>query len=48
MAWMMSENGKAFVRASSEAWGNAHVAAGTDHATAEAAAAQTTAAYTGA
>ncbi len=48
MAWMMSENGKAFVRASSEAWGNAHIAAGTDRATAEAAAAQTTAAYTGA
>jgi uncharacterized protein YndB with AHSA1/START domain len=48
MAWMMSENGKAFVRASSEAWGHAHVAAGTDQATAAAAVARTTAAYTGA
>ena len=48
MAWMMSENGKAFVRASSEAWGRAHIAAGADRAMAEAAAAQTTAAYTGA
>lgn len=48
MAWMMSENGKAFVRASSEAWGRAHIAAGVDRATAEAAAAQTSAAYTGA
>ena len=48
MAWMMSENGKAFVRASSEAWGQAHIAAGADRAAAEAAASQTTAAYTGA
>ncbi len=48
MAWMMSENGKAFVRASSEAWGQAHIAAGVDRAMAEAAASQTTAAYTGA
>ena len=45
---MMSENGKSFVRGSSDAWGRANVAAGTDEATAAAAVAQTTAAYTGA
>lgn len=48
MAWMVSENGKAFVRGSSDAWGRANVTAGTDEATAAAAVAQTTAAYTGA
>jgi uncharacterized protein YndB with AHSA1/START domain len=48
MAWMMSENGKAFVRASSEAWGRADVASGADAATAAAAVSRTTAAYTGA
>lgn len=48
MAWMMSENGKAFVRASSEAWGRAHVVSGADQAAAAAAVSRTTAAYTGA
>ena len=48
MQWMASENGKSFVRGSSDAWGRANVAAGTDEAIAAAAVAQTTAAYTGA
>ena len=48
MAWMMSENGKSFVRESSEAWGRAYVASGADAATAAAATSRTTAAYTGA
>ena len=48
MAWMMSENGKSFMRESSVAWCRANIAAGADRAAAEAAAARTTAAYTGA
>ncbi len=48
LAWMASENGKAFARASSEAWGEANIAGGEDRPTAEAMTAQTTAAYTGA
>jgi len=48
MAWMMSDEGKAFVRQSSEAWGRAAIAGGDDPDEARAAADQTTAAYTGA
>ena len=48
MAWLGSENGKEFVRGSSEGWCRAAIAAGTDEAVAKAAAARTTAAYTGA
>ncbi|MEX2272660.1 MAG: SRPBCC family protein [Vicinamibacterales bacterium] len=47
MQWMMSENGKSFVRGSSDAWGRANIASGTDEATAAAAVSRTTAAYTG-
>lgn len=47
MAWSASEDGKAFVRASSEAWGTAGIAAGTAEAAARAAASRTTAFYTG-
>lgn len=47
-AWAASEEGRAFVIASSEAWGDAAVAAGADPDEARAAAARTTAAYTGA
>ena len=47
MQWMMSENGKSFVRASSEAWARASVAGGTDAAAATAAGARTTAFYMG-
>ena len=47
MKWMMSDEGKAFMRQSSEAWGEAAIAGGADPATARAAAARTTAAYTG-
>jgi uncharacterized protein YndB with AHSA1/START domain len=47
MAWMTSDNGKAFVRESSEAWGAAAVAGGEDAAAAKAGVAATTAAYTG-
>jgi uncharacterized protein YndB with AHSA1/START domain len=46
-AWQASAEGKAFMRESSEAWGQASVAAGTDEAAARAAAARTTAFYTG-
>ena len=48
MAWMMSDEGKSFVRQSSESWGRASMAGGTDAAAATAAADRTTAAYTGA
>lgn len=48
MAWLGSENGKDFVRASSDDWRRASIAAGTDEGAATAAAARTTAAYTGA
>jgi len=47
MAWLGSENGRDFVRHSSDAWCRASIAAGTDVAGARAAAARTTAAYTG-
>ena len=47
MAWMMSENGKSFVRASSDAWGAAAMAAGEAADVAQAAASRTTAAFTG-
>ena len=46
-AWAASEEGVAFLAGSSEAWGDAAVAAGDDPAAARAAAARTTAAYTG-
>lgn len=45
--WPASADGRAFVRESSEAWGRASIAAGTDEADAMAAAARTTAFYTG-
>jgi hypothetical protein len=48
MAWMMSENGKAFVRASSDAWGQASIDSGMARDAALGAASRTTAAYTGA
>ena len=47
MAWMMSENGKSFVRGSSDAWGLAAIASGESSDVATAAASRTTAAYTG-
>ena len=47
MAWLTSENGKEFVRGSSDDWCRAAIAAGTDEAAAMAAAARTVAAYTG-
>jgi len=47
MAWMMSDEGKAFVRQSSDEWGRAAIAGGADAKAATEAAARTTAAYTG-
>ena len=47
MAWLGSENGREFVRHSSDDWCRASIASGTDAAAARAAAARTTAAYTG-
>ncbi len=47
-AWTMSEEGKQFMALSSEAWRDASIAAGTDPEMARAAAARTTAFYTGA
>ena len=47
MAWSMSEEGKSFMRLSSEDWGRAAAASGEDPAWARAAAARTTAFYTG-
>jgi len=47
MAWLGSDNGREFVRRSSDDWCRASIAAGTDSAAARAAAARTTAAYTG-
>jgi uncharacterized protein YndB with AHSA1/START domain len=47
MAWSVSEEGKRFMRDSSDAWGRASIAAGTDEAAARAAAGRTTAFYTG-
>jgi uncharacterized protein YndB with AHSA1/START domain len=45
--WLTSEDGRRFVERSSDAWCAASVAAGTDPEAARAAAARTTAAYTG-
>jgi uncharacterized protein YndB with AHSA1/START domain len=47
VAWLGSDNGREFVRHSSDDWCRASIAAGTDSANARAAAARTTAAYTG-
>jgi uncharacterized protein YndB with AHSA1/START domain len=47
MAWLSSDDGKAFMRESSDGWCRASIDAGTDSAAASAAAARTTAAYTG-
>lgn len=47
MAWMTSENGKSFYRASSEEWRKAAIAGGEGEADANARAARTTSAYTG-
>lgn len=47
MAWMMSDNGKSFVRASSVAWGKAAIASGEAAEAAQAAASRTAAAFTG-
>ena len=47
MAWFGSEDGKSFVRHSSDDWCRAAIAAGAEQAAATAAAARTTAAYTG-
>jgi uncharacterized protein YndB with AHSA1/START domain len=47
-AWLVSEEGKDFVRQSSEAWGQASIAAGTDQAAAQDQARRTTAFYLGA
>lgn len=47
MEWMMSDNGKSFVRASSDAWGAAAIASGEAADVAHAAASRTTAAFTG-
>lgn len=46
-AWTMSSEGKAFIRASGEAWGVAHVASGENPDDARAKAERTIAAYTG-
>ena len=48
MAWSASDEGNAFIRRSSEDWGRAAAASGEDPAWAKAAAARTTAFYTGA
>ncbi|MEY4544865.1 MAG: hypothetical protein RL685_1060, partial [Pseudomonadota bacterium] len=47
MGWLGSEEGKAFCRTSSAAWGQAHIASGTEPSVALAAAARNVAAYTG-
>lgn len=46
-AWSVSDEGKAFIHGSSEGWGRAAIAAGTPEDAAMAAAARTTAFYTG-
>ena len=46
-AWMTSEEGKALMRASGNAWADAHIAGGEDAETARAMAARTIAFYTG-
>ena len=45
--WMGSDEGRAFMRASADAWGSVHIAAGEDPATARGMAERTAAAYTG-
>lgn len=47
MAWLGSDEGKAFCRTSAAAWGQAHIAAGTAPEVALAAAARNASAYTG-
>jgi uncharacterized protein YndB with AHSA1/START domain len=47
MAWMGSDDGKAFVRQSGEAWAQADIAGGENPEVAKASAERTTAAYTG-
>jgi uncharacterized protein YndB with AHSA1/START domain len=47
MKWMMSDDGKAFMRQSSDAWADAAIAGGADPAAARDAAARVNAAYTG-
>ena len=47
MAWSASDEGKAYMRASSEAWGEASIRAGTPAEAAKAAAARTSAFYCG-
>ena len=47
MAWSMSDDGKQFIRGSSDGWARASVAAGTAEPAARAAADRTTAFYTG-
>ena len=47
MAWLGSPDGKDFIRSSSDEWGRASIASGTDGEAAKAAAERTTAAYTG-
>src|SRR5690242_17283944 len=46
-AWLVSSDGKAFMRASGEAWGDAHAASGEDPDEARAKAGRTIAAYAG-
>ena len=46
IAWLSSDEGRAFVRESSEAWGTASIAAGAESTSARAAAERTTAFYT--
>jgi uncharacterized protein YndB with AHSA1/START domain len=46
-AWMTSDDGKAFMRASGNAWADAHIAGGEDAGTARAMAQRTIAFYTG-
>jgi hypothetical protein len=46
-AWMASEEGKSFMRASADSWAAAHMAAGENPAVARAMAERTIAAYTG-
>jgi uncharacterized protein YndB with AHSA1/START domain len=46
-AWMVSDEGKAFMRASANAWGDAHAAGGEDAEVARAMAARTASFYTG-
>lgn len=48
MTWMVSDEGKQFMTSSSEKWCEANIAAGEEPEAARAAAARTTAAYTGA